>query len=63
MDFACPMYVRDIFAKGGGMNKVYIALFTCTTSRAVHLELVPSVTAESLSRPLLELREEGEPQP
>ena len=29
------------------MNKVYIALFTCATSRAVDLELVPSLTAES----------------
>ncbi|XP_068738177.1 uncharacterized protein [Montipora capricornis] len=42
VDFAGPVYVRDIFAKGGGMNKVYIALFTCISSRAVHLELVPS---------------------
>ena len=47
VDFAGHMYVRDIFAKVGGMNKVYIALFTCATSRAVHLELVPSLTAES----------------
>lgn len=52
MDFAGPMYVRDIFAKGGGMNKVYIALFTCATSRAVHLELVPSLTAESFIKAL-----------
>ena len=41
------MYVNDIFAKGGGINKVYIALFKCDTRRAVHLELVPSLTAES----------------
>ncbi|XP_068670957.1 uncharacterized protein [Montipora foliosa] len=52
VDFAGPMYVRDIFAKGGGMNKVYIALFTCATSRAVHLELVPSLTAESFIKAL-----------
>ena len=52
MDFAGPMYVRDIFAKRGGMNKVYIALFTCATSRAVHLELVPSMTAETFIKAL-----------
>ena len=52
VDFAGPMYVKDIFAKGGGMNKVYIALFTCATSRAVHLELVPSLTAESFIKAL-----------
>ena len=52
VDFAGPMYVRDIFAKRGGMNKVYIALFTCATSRAVHLELVPSLTAESFIKAL-----------
>ena len=47
------------------MNKVYIALFTCATSRAVHLELVPSLTAEGFVKALasLDLREEGEPQP
>ncbi|XP_068708261.1 uncharacterized protein [Montipora foliosa] len=56
VDFAGPMYVRDIFAKGGGMNKVYIALFTCATSRAVHLELVPSLTAESFIKALARLK-------
>ena len=43
MDFAGAMYVRDIFAKRGGMNKVYIALFT---------ELVQSMTAESFIKAL-----------
>ena len=52
VDLAGPMYVRDIFAKGGGMNKVYIALFTCAISRAVHLELVPSLPAESFFKAL-----------
>ena len=60
VDFAGPMYVRDIFAKGGGMNKVYIALFTCATSatsRAVHLELAPSLTAEILIKALARFKE------
>ncbi|XP_068761955.1 uncharacterized protein [Montipora capricornis] len=59
---AGPMYVRDIFAKGGGMNKVYIALFTCATSRAVHLELVPSLTAESFIKALARFKGRREPQ-
>ena len=52
MDFAGPMYVRDIFAKGGEMKKVYIGLFTCATSQAVHLGLVPSLTAECFIKAL-----------
>ena len=28
VDFAGPIYVKDVFAKKGDMNKVYIALFT-----------------------------------
>ena len=57
VDFAGPMYVRDIFAKVGGMNKDYIALFTCATSRAVHLELLPSLTAESFIKALARFKE------
>ena len=45
MDFAGPIYVKDVFAKKGDMNKVYIALFTCAATRAVHLELVPNRNA------------------
>ena len=52
VDFAGPMFVRDVFCKKGEMNKVYIDLFTCATSRAVHLELVPSLNAESFIRAL-----------
>ena len=34
------------------MNKVYIALLTCAATRAVHLELVPNLSAESFIRAL-----------
>ena len=37
VDFAGPLYVKD---KTKEMNKVYIALFICCVTRAVHLELV-----------------------
>ena len=37
MDFAGPLYVKN---DTGGVGKVYIVLFTCCVTRAVHLELV-----------------------
>ena len=52
VDFAGPTYVKDVFTKKGDMNKVYIALFTCAATRAVHLELVPNLSAESFIRAL-----------
>ena len=52
VDFLGPMYVKDVFSKKGEMNKTYIALFTCATTRAIHLELVPNLSAESFIRSL-----------
>ena len=37
VDFAGPLYVKN---NTGEMEKVYIVLFTCCVTRAVHLELV-----------------------
>ena len=39
-----------------GVYKVYIELFTCATSRAVHLELVPSLSAERFIRALTQFK-------
>ena len=44
IDFAGPLFVRE---PSGESKKTYVALFTCGTSRAVHLELVPDLTAET----------------
>ena len=33
--------MRSMFEKDGEMHKVYIALFTCASSCAIHLDLVP----------------------
>ena len=52
VDFAGPMYVKDVFAKKGDMNKV-----TCAATRAVHLELVPNLSAESFIRALAPFKE------
>ena len=44
MDFAGPLFVK----KGKGqMSKVYITLFTCCVTRAIHLELVENLEASS----------------
>ncbi|XP_064464098.1 uncharacterized protein LOC135375287 [Ornithodoros turicata] len=43
VDFAGSVMVRS----GSGTSKSYIALFTCATTRAVHLELVSDLTARS----------------
>lgn len=42
-DFAGPFYVKT----KGQPVKVYIALFTCAVTRAVHLELVSDQTTEN----------------
>ncbi|RWR99198.1 uncharacterized protein B4U79_12713, partial [Dinothrombium tinctorium] len=40
VDFAGPLYIK-------GNDKTYIALFTCSVTRAVHLELVSSMNSEA----------------
>jgi len=50
VDFAGPLYVKGT---KGNMTKVYIVLFTCCVTRAVHLDLVDSLDAKTF---LLSLR-------
>ncbi|KRY81274.1 hypothetical protein T4D_16120 [Trichinella pseudospiralis] len=42
LDIAGPLYARE----GNFVRKVYICLFTCMTTRAIHLELVSSLAAQ-----------------
>ncbi|GBL76191.1 hypothetical protein AVEN_234466-1 [Araneus ventricosus] len=42
VDFAGTIYVKNL----EGMQKSCIVLFTCATTRALHLELAPTMTAE-----------------
>ena len=47
IDFAGPLYVKS---KSVQNKKVYLALFTCGVSRALHLELVPDLSTETFLR-------------
>ena len=50
MDFAGPLFIKASKDQASPMVKAYVALYTCASSRAVHLELVTSITAESFLR-------------
>ena len=46
-DHLGPVWIRDIY-KHSETHKAYIALFTCSTTRAVNLELQPTLEASHL---------------
>ena len=48
VDFAGPLYVKG--SDGSGSSKVWIALYTCCVTRAVHLELIPDMSTQTFIR-------------
>ena len=48
VDFAGPLYVRDMVTSA--TRKVWICLYTCCVTRAVHLDIVPDMTAQAFIR-------------
>lgn len=50
VDFAGPVYLKDVYSRSNKVYKAYIAIFTCSSSRAVHLELVPDLSTETFLR-------------
>lgn len=50
VDFAGPVYVKSTSGSTKQMKKAYICLFTCATSRALHLELTPDLSTEAFVR-------------
>lgn len=51
VDFAGPLYVKDTPAnKKSSLAKIYLTLFTCASSRAVHLDLVPELSTQAFIR-------------
>ena len=51
-DHAGPVFVKNIYKSDGTMYKAYINVFTCTSTRAIHLELSPNLFGNSLIRTL-----------
>ncbi|XP_057308167.1 uncharacterized protein LOC130646050 [Hydractinia symbiolongicarpus] len=47
LDYAGPLFVR---IHGHSCSKVYILLFTCASSRAIHLELTPDMKSPAFIR-------------
>ena len=51
LDFAGPLYVRSEKENGSAQcqetNKVFVCLFTCASTRAVHLELTQGLSVQS----------------
>ena len=47
IDFASLMYVYDALAQGSSTLKAYVCLFTCCSTRAVHLELCNDLSVSS----------------
>ena len=48
LDYAGPLFTRDIFGKSRETFKSYILTFTCAATRNTHLELVPSESSDML---------------
>ena len=46
VDFFGPLFVKSGTDERGQMNKMHIALFTCSSSYAIHVDLVPDLTTE-----------------
>lgn len=56
VDFAGPLFAKIT----RGTAKTYICLFTCATSRAIHLELLPDLSSEAFIRRLQRFAERRE---
>ena len=52
VDCADPIFVKNVFGKDRGMYKSYVALFTCASTRGLHLKLVPDLSSPSFIRAL-----------
>ena len=47
VDFTVPLYVRNVYGNDKQSCKCYIVLFSCASTRAIHLELTPDLQGSS----------------
>ena len=50
IDYAGPLFVKEIYLPSPKMFKAYILLFTCAATRSVHIELCPGMSGSCLIR-------------
>ena len=48
LDYAGPLFTRNIFGKSKKTFKSYILIFTCAATRKTHLELAPLESSDIL---------------
>lgn len=49
--FAGPLFIKSDSNPTGASNKAYVSLYTCASSRAVYLELVPNLSVPTFLQP------------
>lgn len=52
VDYAGPFLIRDRKGRGSKTEKCYISLFVCLSTKAIHLEVVSSLTTDSFLQAL-----------
>ena len=50
VDYAGPLFVKNIYSNDTNMYKAYIVVYTCASNRAVHLDLAVDATSETFIR-------------
>ena len=50
VDFAGPQFIKSTVGGTSQVSKAYICLFTCGSTRAVHIELTPNLTTAAFIR-------------
>ena len=48
IDYASPLYARDVYSRSDKLFKCYFLLITCTATRAVHIKLTSDFSSNSL---------------
>ncbi|GBO33070.1 hypothetical protein AVEN_241153-1 [Araneus ventricosus] len=47
VDFAGPFHIKYKGQRKGTLHKVYVAIFVCMSTKAVHIEMVTDLTSEA----------------